>query len=129
VLSFKANLKLISEKGESMKKLIGISSILILFISASAFSADAEHCVSLDDRWGEKCGSSDSLQIKAKNRCSERVYVKICLERKNGKWSCGSDSTLDPGETNGGFFTCHSTGNYKWAACTGGYSECGFKNP
>lgn len=112
-----------------MKKSIGIISIMSFWLSASVLAADAQHCISLDDRWGKQCGSSDSLQIKVKNKCAQRVYVKMCLEKKNGKWSCGSDSTLDPGQTNTGFYTCHATSNYKWSACTGGYEECGFKSP
>jgi len=109
-----------------MKKLTCIIPIISLHLSTSVFAADTRYCVSVDNLWGNSCGSSDSLQIKVENKCSQRVYVKMCLERKNGVWSCGSDSALDPGETNTGFYTCHATGNYKWSACTGGYNECGF---
>lgn len=112
-----------------MKRLTLIIILLFLCFAANVFAKDTRHCVSLDSEWGDNCGSSDSLQINVKNRCSQRVYVKMCLERKDGKWSCGSDSTLDPGETNNGFWTCHATGDYKWSSCTGGYKECGFKDP
>ncbi len=112
-----------------MKKLTVIIAVISLCCAMNVFAEDAKHCVSLDDKWGNNCGSSDSLQIKFKNRCSQRIYLKYCLERKDGKWRCGSNSTLDPGETNLGAWTCHATGNYKWSACTGGYRECGFKNP
>ncbi|MDD8058465.1 MULTISPECIES: hypothetical protein [Shewanella] len=111
-----------------MTKLIGIISIISLWLSASVFAADAQHCVLLDDSWGNSCGSPDSLQIKVKNGCSQTIYVKMCIEKKDGKWSCGSDSSLAPGRTNTGFYTCHATSRYKWSACTGGYKECGFKN-
>ncbi|WP_345984872.1 hypothetical protein WCX49_09585 [Sulfurimonas sp. HSL-1656] len=112
-----------------MKKLILALLALGLLLSTNVFAQDAKFCVHLDDRWGDNCGSSDSLSIKVTNQCNQRVYVKMCLEKKNGNWSCGSDSTLDPGETNNGFYTCHATGDYQWSACTGGYNECGFKNP
>ncbi|MBU2966579.1 hypothetical protein Q4508_03225 [Amphritea sp. 2_MG-2023] len=112
-----------------MKKLVGIISIVGFLLSNSVFAADAQNCVSLDPKWGSRCGSPDSLHIKVKNRCSQRVYVKICLEKKDRKWNCGSDGTLDPGETNTGFYTCHATGDYRWSACTKGSSECGFRNP
>lgn len=112
-----------------MKKLIGIVLVAGLSLSGNAPAADADHCVVLDDRWGERCGSTDSLQIRVTNQCSQRVYVKMCLQKKDGRWSCGSDSSMDPGDTNRGFYTCHATGNYRWAACTGGYKECGFKSP
>ena len=112
-----------------MKKALIITAALYLTLSTNAFAADAKHCVSLDDRWGNNCNSSNSMQMVVTNKCSQRVYVKMCIERKNGNWSCWSDSTLDPGEDNNGFYVCNATGNYQWSACTGGYNECGFKNP
>lgn len=112
-----------------MKKLTIIIATVSLFCAMNVFAMDAESCVSLDKEWGNHCGSSDSFQIKATNNCSQRIYVKMCLEKKNGQWSCSSDSRLSPGETNYGFYTCHATGYYKWSACTGGYKECGFQSP
>ena len=112
-----------------MLKRLAVLLVLTLCIPAALFAQDARRCVSLDAKRGTQCGSADSLQIKVKNRCSQKVYVKMCLEKKNGQWSCGSDSTLAPGKTNNGFWTCHATGDYQWSACTGGYKECGFKNP
>lgn len=95
----------------------------------SAHATDTTYCVALTSNAGKNCGASDSLQIKVKNNCSTPVYVKMCLEKKDGRWSCGSDSKLKPGDTNSGFWACHATGEYKWMSCTGGYAECGFKNP
>ena len=51
----------------------------------------------------------------------------MCIEKTNGKWSCGSDSSLGVNQSNGGFWACDATGNYIWDSCTGGYKECGFK--
>lgn len=99
--------------------------ILLLPVYASA--QNARFCVDLETRRGYKCGNPESLHVAVTNNCTAQVYVKVCVEGKDGNWDCGSDSSLDPGETNGGFWDCDSTGAYEWDACTGGYSECGFK--
>lgn len=112
-----------------MKKLALVVVALCAFGSVHAMAADTDHCVSLDSIWGNNCGSSNSLQIVPKNNCGQKVYVKICIEKTNGGWSCGSDSSLRSGRKNTGFWACKATGNYKYATCTGGYKECGFKNP
>ena len=103
--------------------------IISLCFTINVFAKNTDDCVSIDKIWGEKCGSEKSLQVKVKNQCSENVYVKMCIERENGTWECGSDPKLYPGETNTGFYTCKATGEYKYATCTDGFKECGFPNP
>lgn len=112
-----------------MFKFAGLIPCISLFMTASAFAADTSDCVVLTREQGNNCASRDSLQIKVTNKCSENVYVKMCLERKDGQWNCGSDSILKPGRTNTGFYACHGTGNYQWSSCTGGFKECGFRSP
>lgn len=112
-----------------MKKIFWLISLAGLMLTADALANNAQNCVRLDPVWGNSCGKPDSLQVKVTNRCSQTVYVKMCIEKKGGGWSCGSDSILKPGNTNNGFWACQATGNYRWDACTGGYQECGFKNP
>ena len=104
--------------------------ILLSFIfSFNIHASDTKHCVNINTTRGDSCGTPDSMNVWVTNNCSTKVYVKVCLERKDGKWSCGSDSSLKPGKRNGAFYTCHATRNYRWDTCTGGYKECGFKSP
>ena len=111
-----------------MNKLL-ITIFLTVLFSFNAYAESTRHCVSLETPRGQSCGSPDSMNVIAQNNCGTTVYVKVCVEKTNGKWSCGSDSSLRPGARNGGFYTCHATAQYRWDSCTGGYSECGFKDP
>ncbi|MEQ8898107.1 MAG: hypothetical protein RID23_13550 [Roseovarius sp.] len=88
---------------------------------------DMSLCITLDRVWGDKCGRNDSLHIIVTNNCPSATFIKMCIEEKDGGWSCGSDNNLERGGTNRGFWACSATGDYSYAACTGGYSECGFK--
>jgi hypothetical protein len=120
------------QKGREMGKLKWVLAVVFagsLFVAMNASAGDMSYCAHLEDDWGSNCGSSDSLQMKVKNNCGRDIYVQMCIERKDGKWSCGVNSSLHPGQTDQGFWTCHSTGRYKWAACSGGREECHFPNP
>lgn len=111
-----------------MKMLTGIIAVTGLCFSINSFAQNMDSCISIQEVWGKSCGSADSFQVKIKNQCSEAAYAKTCLERTNGKWSCGS-TTLKPGDVGNGAWICEGTGKYKYATCTGGYKECGFESP
>lgn len=89
---------------------------------------DFRGCMTLETRWGEQCGERDSFQVIATNTCGSAAYIKICVERTNGKWDCGTDSNLPPGGRNTGWYVCHGTGRYKWASCSAG-DDCSFPQP
>jgi len=102
--------------------------LLVLVGLVGTLSAtDTQYCTRLVPQWGGQCGRSDSLSMDVINQCNTTIYVKMCIEKKDGTWACGSDSGLAPGAKNVGFWTCSSTGRYEWSSCTGGYAECGFK--
>ena len=111
-----------------MKYLSGFIAMASLLASASVFAADARHCADLEYIWGTRCNSSESLIINTTNNCAETIYIRTCLERKDGRWDCGTHSNMRPGQSSG-HYTCHATGEYQRAACTGGYAECGFPTP
>lgn len=94
----------------------------------SARAYNGENCVTRKIARGDHCGSADSINVEITNRCDAPLYVKVCNQRPNRSWDCGVDFNLKPGRTNAGFWTCHSTGHYKWAACTD-ERECTFKDP
>lgn len=104
-----------------------IVAALAITAAGSTWAADARHCVALHTKRGEHCGDPSSISVDVVNRCNQPVYVKVCNQRTNGQWDCGSDSNLAPGKRNTGFWSCKATGRYEWAACTGGYKECNFK--
>jgi len=101
----------------------------LLVMSSYASAGSARHCVAVDGKWGANCGSSGSYGLSVTNNCSVPIYVKACVEKTNGDWFCGSNSSLKPGMSYGGTYTCAGTGRSRWDACTGGFSECGFPNP
>jgi len=77
-------------------KWIKITALFLLITSANIYAADTTHCLSQNIKLGDNCGSSDSKRVEVTNNCDQNVYVKICLERINGTWDCGSDSSLKP---------------------------------
>lgn len=101
--------------------------IALLCLPTEGSAASMNSCITVERDRGTKCGRGDSLHVIVTNRCDTSTYIKVCVQKKSGDWSCGTDSNLRPGESNRGFWACKATGDYHYAACTGGYSECGFK--
>jgi hypothetical protein len=102
-----------------MKKLVTI--VLLVVASLTGFSQSYNNCLTKTKTvWGEMCGSSSSYQVWFRNDCSITVDVKVCLKKTDGKWSCGVEYGLRPGETtDDGFWACSSTGNVLyWAKDT-----------
>jgi hypothetical protein len=89
--------------------------------SFSIYAGDAQHCAQLDYTRGEHCGSTSSFGITVTNTCNENIGVKVCIQRRNGKWNCGLDSKLRPNESNNGFWVCkaHTYPKYDYDACFG----------
>ena len=97
-----------------------------------AHAGSTKNCVMLKKRWGDACGNRNSLRIQATNRCNKTVWLKICIKKANGKYGCGVQSKMTAGYKNSGFFVCNAASRtdprlLKWASCTGGRDECGFK--
>ena len=98
--------------------------ILALLMSVSAFATNKDYCVEKSFTYGEECGSSDSMMMKLVNRCNREVYIKYCLLKKNGKWSCGV-TNLGVDKKWMGAWTCHSKNwKYKFTACTPDHKGC-----
>ncbi|MFT0771426.1 hypothetical protein [Psychrobacter sp. BI730] len=112
-----------------MKLLASIVAAASLLFSAGVSAKDLKSCIDMDHTWGNSCGgSSESIDITLTNECPQDAYVRLCMEKTSGKWTCRSRSELRPNR-DVTFYTCNATGNTKFAACTGGYKECGFPDP
>jgi hypothetical protein len=61
-------------------------------------------------RRGTHCGSEDSAEIRVRNRCNARVYVRLCLGRSDGSRDCG-EFGLNAGSEHTSW-TCHSNGRW-----------------
>ncbi len=99
----------------------------LFFAVANTHAYDGAACVEHEVLRGTHCGKGESADLLVTNNCRDPMYVKVCWERANHDWDCGVDSSLKPAKKNG-FWTCASTGRYKWAACTD-EKECTFKDP
>ena len=65
--------------------------------------------------WGTLCGTSNSLQVKWRNTCSETLDLRYCMKRTNGEWSCGLEFAIQSGQTSSdGAWICDATGNVEW---------------
>ena len=103
-------------------RLIVCSSLLC---APTVWAVDARQCLKLKVERGNVCYEDrTSIQVKETNQCNQRIYVKTCLEKIEGGWSCASGYIM-PGDTKHGSWTCRATGRYRTATCTGGYEECG----
>lgn len=66
---------------------------------------------------GTHCGSSSSISVTWKNNCNEAMDIKFAFQKEDGNWSTGLQSGVKSGEiTNGGAWTCKSTGKVLWWA-------------
>lgn len=63
---------------------------------------------------GRHCGSKTSLQLRLRNKCNERIYTMVCLERPGEEPMCGSFG-IRPGATHS-TWTCEATGAYFYHA-------------
>lgn len=111
-----------------MLNLIAFALAFIAPLDTSPSANDFRGCMTLETRWGEQCSGHDSFQVIATNTCGSAAYIKVCVEQSNGKWDCGTDLSLAPGDRNTGFWVCHGTGRYKWASCSVG-DDCSFPQP
>jgi len=69
-------------------------------------------CVSVYDvKRGNNCGSRTSLEMKIKNRCTQNIDMKFCIQRENGTWDCGMWTNTAPNESTS-TYTCKSNGIY-----------------
>ena len=68
-----------------VKGFLAVVALSIYGIAASVnplHARDLTSCIQETSRWGEHCGSPDSLQLIVRNNCSEPAYIKICLAKK-----------------------------------------------
>ena len=59
---------------------------------------------------GEFCGDASSVTVKGVNRCTQRIFLRLCFQRTNHTWDCGAD-LVRPGDSSK-FWSCHDTGRY-----------------
>ena len=50
-----------------------------------ARNASGGNCIEVETEWK----SNDKLHVYYNNTCEQRLYIKMCNERKAGGWDCG----------------------------------------
>ena len=84
---------------------------IVLFLVSTCSTAFASEVEISKETWGQRCNSSDSYQVDARNNSDRRLDIKICIEQIDHKWTCYGASGTNPGEeTHTSAFACHSTG-------------------
>ena len=81
-------------------------------------------------KWISNCGgTNEDLSVKVTNNSNQTLYIRIEIEKTNGKWDCGGE-TIPPGDYTT-YWSCDGTGNYKWRAILGSefgngcFPDCG----
>ncbi len=77
--------------------------------------SDLSYCIEvLEAIHGElsTCTGTSGLRVRSRNNCDATIMIKTCLERTDGSWDCGLETSVSPGETNS-YWTCRSTGRYQ----------------
>ncbi|MBZ0267900.1 hypothetical protein K8I85_07080 [bacterium] len=89
----------------------------LLIIGASAPSrgqGSYEDCFRVvGEQTGEHCNSATSMRVEWKNVCSEPMDIKVALQKSDGSWYTGVFFRVMPGQIQG-YWTCRSTGIYRW---------------
>ena len=76
-----------------------ITTIILLGVTISAHAGSKDVCVeAYDFTRGGFCGNPRSTHMRVKNICSERIDMKFCLKRADGRWSCGVQGNVGRGE-------------------------------
>lgn len=60
---------------------------------------------------GTRCDDPTSLSVTSRNNCSESIMIQTCIERSNGSWDCGLDSSVPPGG-NMSYWSCDTSNRY-----------------
>ncbi len=95
-----------------MKRNLLIVGLLTMLV-VPVFALTPTECIEIyDERSGDKCNSGDSLSIKFRNGCNQRIDMKVCLQKRGGAWDCVTQSSMPPG-ANSSNFVCSATGRYK----------------
>ena len=95
--------------------LIGAVTVLAAASESSA-ATDSTACVEVvERRAGQDCGSPGSFAIAVKNRCEQTIDAKLCLEKPDHTWACGTTSGMKGGASTS-LLACESTReSWVWA--------------
>ena len=78
-----------------------MKNLLILFLllfAMRANSQNANQCFKIEKRWDTSLGGHD-IQWRITNICNQTIDVQVCYQRPNLSWSCGLESSIQPGAT------------------------------
>ncbi|QIE44694.1 hypothetical protein G5B38_03660 [Pseudohalocynthiibacter aestuariivivens] len=103
----------------TLHRIFGAAALFFAIQCASGAAAgDAQLADYHSHKWGGSCNSADSFAVKMRNASgNRRIDLKVCLERKDGTWTCYSSRNIAPGKvvpSYWSFSVCDGTGNYKW---------------
>lgn len=84
--------------------------------SANPSGKNYNNCVQISDTKFDSCVGHSGMSMKITNVCNTKIAAEFCLERRDGKWDCGRESSMAPRESTT-YFGCNSTGRYKWVGC------------
>ncbi|SRR5579885_2008844 len=96
-----------------------LKGVVCVVLCASALSVSGENlnnCVQISNTKFDSCINNSGMSMRITNGCNVTVNTEFCLQRKNGKWDCGRDSSLAAGRHTT-YYTCEATGKYEWIAC------------
>lgn len=87
--------------------------------SGSSLDKDASDCLAERDiQPYSGCGKPGGVRLMAKNGCSIPVDFKVCIQRSNGRPSCGVSYMVKPSESISPW-VCEGTGKMWWQGLTG----------
>ncbi|MBK6381111.1 MAG: hypothetical protein IPF72_16080 [Chitinophagaceae bacterium] len=96
--------------------------------------SSATNCVSVTTKVGTRCGDPLSVEITAKNNCTQNIKIYCCIQRTDGSWQGLPDGTFGTGVSPNGtaqWFVCKGTGQYKIFAmpvATFNSNNCSYPN-
>lgn len=87
-----------------------------------SFAKDARECVTIKEKkHGNECGKPGGVKILYGNDCTVQIDIKFCLQRTDGRPSCGL-TTVKPGQSTS-TWVCEGTGKYWYEARTFGSDD------
>lgn len=99
--------------------------VVVLFVSGffgpqtAAAQCDVYRCVRVLTKYNKTCGNPTDCEATWQNICGEKLDLKNCIQKMDGKWDCGIKFDVPPNGKSV-YWTCNSSGKtYVWCRPSG----------
>lgn len=80
--------------------------------SINNYQSDTDNCLVNSAGWDKVTRTYSRFKVNSKNGCTSSLDIRICIQKDDGKWTCGLKLDVKPGDSSQ-FGTLKTTERYK----------------